>query len=303
MTQTKLYFLTNRDSVLVKKTGDFISLLTEDDLKENGINCDNCKLCGKVEENKTSVISLYVGTIPEGFSSKSEVPCVKRDELLNMSLRPGDKLYIRQLLENRCDIDMVVIYNDEGKLVTAYSKRKIPFIIAFFKHLHTINHHRRLVRRNCFKVGLYWQGLIHDLSKYSPTEFWVGVKYYQGDRSPNVAERMNTGYSTAWMHHKGRNKHHHEYWTDYSPATGNTLEFMEMPRRYFVESVMDRIAASMVYRGNSYTDSAALDYLLTRDSERFMNKKNHEDMVFILTMLAEKGEKETFSYIKKEYLK
>ncbi|MBR5896772.1 MAG: catalase, partial [Lachnospiraceae bacterium] len=77
-----------------------------------------------------------------------------------------------------------------------------------------------MVRRHCFKVGLYWQGLIHDLSKYSYTEFSAGVKYYQGVRSPNVAERNINGYSKAWIHHKGRNKHHYEYWTDYSIETG-----------------------------------------------------------------------------------
>ena len=70
--------------------------------------------------------------------------------------------------------------------------------------------------KHCFRVGLYKQGLLHDLSKYSPTEFLVGCKYYQGTRSPNNAERENIGYSGAWLHHKGRNKHHYEYWLDYS---------------------------------------------------------------------------------------
>ena len=84
----------------------------------------------------------------------------------------------------------------------------------FWRHLKTITHHRHLVMRGCFRVGLYRRGLLHDLSKYSPEEFWAGVKYYQGSRSPNTAEREDKGYSAAWMHHKGRNKHHFEYWTD-----------------------------------------------------------------------------------------
>ena len=79
-----------------------------------------------------------------------------------------------------------------------------------WRHYCTITKHRRLVRRHCFKIGLYWQGLTHDLSKYSPEEFWTGVRYYQGDRSPNAAEREDVGYSRAWLHHKGRNKHHYE---------------------------------------------------------------------------------------------
>ena len=82
-------------------------------------------------------------------------------------------------------------------------------------HLKTVQRHRRLVRQYCFRLGLYWQGLTHDLSKFSPVEFWAGVKYFQGDRSPNDAQRRDNGYSASWMHHKGRNRHHFEYWTDY----------------------------------------------------------------------------------------
>ena len=70
----------------------------------------------------------------------------------------------------------------------------------------------------CFRAGMYKQGLLHDLSKYAPVEFLVGCKYYQGDRSPNNAEREDTGISKSWLHHKGRNKHHFEYWVDYAPG-------------------------------------------------------------------------------------
>lgn len=84
-----------------------------------------------------------------------------------------------------------------------------------WKHFCTINHHKHLVMKGCFAVGLYKQGLLHDLSKYTPTEFLVGCKYYQGTMSPNNAERKDKGYSSAWLHHKGRNKHHMEYWIDY----------------------------------------------------------------------------------------
>ena len=170
------------------------------------------------------------------------------------------------------------------------------------RHLRTIIHHRNLVFKHCRRCGLFRQGLVHDLSKFSPQEFFTGARYYQGDRSPNDAERRDRGASYAWMHHKGRNKHHFEYWTDYSFKTGKPLEYVEMPRKYFVESVMDRIAASKVYRGKTYTDAAAYEYLTTRESERHMHEKNYEELVFILGMLKDKGEKETFRFIKKVYL-
>ena len=72
------------------------------------------------------------------------------------------------------------------------------------KHYKTIRHHKMLVMKNCFRCGLYWQGLTHDLSKLAPVEFWAGAKYWQGTCSPNNAQRQAEGYSAAWLHHKGR---------------------------------------------------------------------------------------------------
>ena len=57
----------------------------------------------------------------------------------------------------------------------------------------------------------------------------MGAKYYQGNRSPNEIERREKGYSAAWLHHKGRNKHHLEYWIDYSPEGDHALAGMKMP--------------------------------------------------------------------------
>lgn len=126
-----------------------------------------------------------------------------------------------------------------------------------WNHFRTITHHRLLVMKGCFQVGLYRQGLLHDLSKYTWTEFRTGVRYYQGDRSPNAAEKEIMGYSPAWLHHKGRNKHHFEYWTDVSTREDNwRIVGVKMPVRYFVEMVMDRIAASRTYRaGRTRTET------------------------------------------------
>ena len=86
--------------------------------------------------------------------------------------------------------------------------------------------------RYCFKIGLYRQGLLHDLSKYSWTEFSVGCRYYQGNRSPNNAEREDTGLSTSWIHHYGRNKHHFEHWVDYGVDCDTVIQGVPMPRKY-----------------------------------------------------------------------
>ena len=169
-------------------------------------------------------------------------------------------------------------------------------------HLKTISYHKYLVMQGCFKVGLYKQGLLHDLSKYCPSEFIVGAKYYQGNRSPNNAEREDIGYSSAWLHHKGRNKHHYEYWIDYSEAVEAGLVPVPIPDRYLVEMFMDRVAASKVYNGKNYTDKSPLEYYESGKCIRLLHKKTKKKLEFLLHMLAEKGEDYTFRYIRKRIL-
>ena len=164
-------------------------------------------------------------------------------------------------------------------------------------HLKTITHHRFLVMVGCFRVGLIRQGLTHDLSKYSPTEFWEGARYYQGNRSPNAAEREDKGYSEAWMHHKGRNRHHYEYWTDMNRQT-RSYESVPMPKRYLAEMVMDRIAACKTYEGKAYTQASALNYFLKSRERELMHPKTREELEVLLRMLQDRGEGETFRYIR-----
>lgn len=172
----------------------------------------------------------------------------------------------------------------------------------FWGHLKTVCRHRWLVMQGCFRVGLIRQGLTHDLSKFSPTEFLVGVRYYQGNRSPNTQERAENGYSLAWMHHKGRNRHHFEYWTDLLLDT-RTYVPIPMPRRYLVEMVMDRIAACKTYQGADYTDGAPLAYLNRSRETPLIHPQTLRQLRFLLEMLRDNGEKETFRFIRETVLK
>ena len=169
-----------------------------------------------------------------------------------------------------------------------------------FKHFHTITKHRHIVMHYCFKLGIGLQGLRHDLSKYSPTEFFNGAKYYQGTRSPNDREREVKGYSEAWMHHKGRNKHHYEYWIDVNNET-HLYGPVPMPIKYLKEMLCDRIAASKVYLGKKYNDGSAYDYFMSHTARAAMHPESSKIMENWLEMLKDKGEKETFKYIKENY--
>ncbi len=166
------------------------------------------------------------------------------------------------------------------------------------KHFRTITRHRHQVIRNCFKAGIGWQGLFHDLSKYAPIEFWAGAKYYQGTRSPNEVERELYGYSPAWLHHKGRNRHHFEYWNDYNPAT-KRVEPVEMPLRFVVEMLCDRLAASKIYQGDQYTEAHPLEYFMRGKPRRVIHPATSDLLESWLTMVRDEGEAATFAHVRR----
>ena len=170
-----------------------------------------------------------------------------------------------------------------------------------WRHFLTVTKHRHAVIRHCRKAGIFWQGLRHDLSKYSPTEFRASARYYQGVRSPNEAEREANGYSLAWMHHKGRNRHHFEYWTDYDPVT-RRMSPVKMPLKYVVEMFCDRVAAGKIYKGAAYTDHNPIEYFERGKPTRMIHPETSDFLERLLRMLEEKGEDETFRYIR-AYLK
>ena len=154
--------------------------------------------------------------------------------------------------------------------------------------------------RLCFKTGLVKQGLLHDLSKYSPAEFSSGIKYYQGTRSPNAAEKQEKGYSSAWLHHKGRNKHHYEYWTDISPNPDKYLNPVKMPLKYALEMVCDRIGACRTYRGKEYRQSDPWEYYNRREYKTvpIIHPDTRKLLETVLMICRDEGEDAAVAYMR-----
>ena len=175
-------------------------------------------------------------------------------------------------------------------------------MLHIWGHFCTVSKHKYLVFLHCVRAGIPIQGIFHDMSKFSPTEFLEGARFYLGSRSPTEREREVYGYSKAWMHHKGRNKHHYEYWSDVPPGK-HAYEPVPMPTRYLVESVMDRIAASKVYRGKDYADGDALAYLYREHASELLHPDTYRKMEFLLTLLRDRGEAYLFSFLRQVVLK
>lgn len=154
---------------------------------------------------------------------------------------------------------------------------------ARWKHFKTVMNHKRVVFRECKACGITWQGLIHDLSKFSHTEFAPSARYFQGNRSPIDAER----YTSAWMHHKGHNPHHWEYWTDFGKE-GEVIAY-KIPYKYVVEMICDWVGAGMVYSKGKWTQSDPLDYYNKVHDGRHFNKETEELILKFLNCIKENG--------------
>lgn len=151
----------------------------------------------------------------------------------------------------------------------------------FFGHLRTVTKHRWFVFLHCCYAGMPLRGFIHDLSKLNPVEFFEGVKYYQGTRSPIDACKQANGYSMAWLHHKGRNKHHYEYWIDYLDNGGKPIQ---MPYKYALELICDFLGAGKAYNGKNFTYQGELDWWLNRTSSK-PNMVMHDQTKLFVTMM------------------
>ena len=167
----------------------------------------------------------------------------------------------------------------------------------------TIVNHKRWVFHYARLAGIPVRGLLHDLSKFGPSEFLYNVKYYQPGVSPvTVAKKIN-GYSDAWFHHKSHNKHHYEYWMD---RFDDGCYVTRMPFIYILESVCDYLGAAQAYNTN------LKESIYKHEYEWWQNKKNtiamHPDNVKFMSRVFEdlrycKDDREVRCIINKRRLK
>lgn len=166
------------------------------------------------------------------------------------------------------------------------------------KHFALVSRHRRQVLINCSKCGLFFRGLVHDLSKYSPAEFFESARYYQGNRSPIGVCRRDKGMSLAWLHHKGKNPHHIEYWFDEECG-----EHPLMPYEFAVECICDKLAATKTYAGGKFTPDMPMLHWIKYGSRVSGNPKTLAFIERVFSDLSERGERAVLNkkYMKKTY--
>jgi len=167
----------------------------------------------------------------------------------------------------------------------------------YIKHFITITKHKFVVMSWCFKMGIFWRGITHDLSKYSLIEFFSSAKYFQGSQSPINAEKKIRGYSLAWQHHKGHNPHHWEYWIDNVGTKQNNP--IKIPYKYVIEMFCDFVGAGKIYSKNKWTSQEPLNYHNRVKHQRIIHHSSLTLLELLLTQLSLLGEKKFVKWYRK----
>ena len=168
-----------------------------------------------------------------------------------------------------------------------------------YMHFRTIGKHRRIVRRLMCKCGYLWQGMIHDISKYSAAEFLPSARYFQGNKSPIETEKARIGYSAAWMHHKGHNPHHWEYWIDFN--SGGEVIANRIPYRYVVEMMCDYVAAGMVYNKEQWTQDDPIKYFEATLHGRHYHPETERLLRVLFTEISKRGVEKTCELVRSRF--
>lgn len=171
------------------------------------------------------------------------------------------------------------------------------YLTNFLNHLNKVLTHKRYVAKYCFMCGLYCQGILHDMSKFSLVEFFEGVRYYQGDSSPINACKKDKDYSNAWFHHRGRNKHHWEYWVD---DFQKGMIPKKMPFKYILEMFCDFLGAGEAYNGKNFTMDAEYDWWTDKRKKAVLHPNALITMDHLFNSAKYNGIKETLT--NKEYI-
>src|SRR5664280_1736204 len=99
------------------------------------------------------------------------------------------------------------------------SKRRC--LTRYDKYLWYVVCHRWFVFIECCKLGIPWQGIVHDLSKFRPSEFFPYARHFHGVGAKEWRDKTgyykptdtgDSAFDFAWFLHQKRNAHHWQYW-------------------------------------------------------------------------------------------
>lgn len=146
----------------------------------------------------------------------------------------------------------------------------LSFFPAYVKNLWYVLKHKYYVFIECCKLGIPFRGIIHDMSKFRPSEYKYYALYFFNKKLPEwdyakrvfpsfpykyTKEGVKEGFDIAWLHHHRRNKHHWQYWLEVSVDNNDIINVVpiEMPLKVAKEMLADWRGAGRSITGKDDT--------------------------------------------------
>jgi hypothetical protein len=167
----------------------------------------------------------------------------------------------------------------------------------YIKHFILITRHKLTVMWYCWRVGLFTQGIKHDLSKYGFKEFFTSAKYFTGTSSPIDNEKKKVGFSYSWQNHHNRNKHHWEYWVDFKNGEPYGVK---IPFKYVLEMFIDMLGAGKIYMGKKWTHHDPLIFIVRMRDKRICHTESDRLLFNFASLMDDLGLKKSIKMIRRK---
>lgn len=136
---------------------------------------------------------------------------------------------------------------------------------AHWQYLNYVLRHKWHVFLWCCRYGIPIAGIVHDLSKLTPSEWFPYVDKFYGGKWPErhygdvrgalgdkyTQPWVDARFDEAWNHHQKRNPHHWQYWILLEDS--GAVKPLNMPLRYRKEMLADWRGASIAINGKDNT--------------------------------------------------
>ena len=149
-------------------------------------------------------------------------------------------------------------------------------------YLRYIIRHKWFVFIECCKRGIIWRGLVHDWSKFLPSEWFAYCNHFYG-KTPPKEKIDKTGYSKpadtddlafdlSWLWHQHKNAHHWQHWI--SPQDDGGTKIFDIPIQYRKEMLSDWIGAGKALGFNKPDDCK--NWYLKNKEKMILSPKTRE---------------------------
>ena len=144
----------------------------------------------------------------------------------------------------------------------------------YWKYFFYILGHKWNVFVECLITGQPIHGILHDLSKFLPSEFIPYARFFFAKDKTNIykeTDEKDLNFLKGWCYHQKRNKHHWNYWVCINRK--NEIIPIPMPAKYIAQMLADWRGMSRKFGGTPKAYYEKDSMILHSDTIKIIEKE------------------------------